>query len=435
MIKSITDSIIGIFGVLIKPNLPRTMVVVALVIGTLVGLVWGYAIHPTVYYDGDPASLQQTWQNEWVKLLADRYIAPTNRDLSANIIDLLSRVDNPLGIVDSLLADPGEIDNFGKLQAIRPLAEQAQPFAAEAPNPDDFWATIRPFLLAPLALAIAAVLFVVVYNVLIKPAMIDPVVKRMRGGGKVNKEVQAIRQAQEQERKILETQRTDFAATTSYGTPLLQRITSYPSVSGGEFDESYEIEEGENFLGQCGAVYSDALDLPGTQLMAIEVWLFDTNDFVRTMTKVFVSEAVMNNPAQRDLLAQKGDLVLAQPGAVMVMETRTLRLQARIVTMQYAAGAAPNSIFERLSIELAAWRKPEGSGQPVMVQPPVQQQFAPPPLPPQQAMFTPPPAQPTTMPGAPSVLPPMSPPAAPQPQRRPPDDDPFGGTGDFSPIG
>jgi hypothetical protein len=434
MIKTITDSIIGIFGVLIKPNLPRTMVVVALVIGTLVGLVWGYNIHPTVYYDGDPASLQQTWQNEWVKLLADRYVAPTNRDLSSNIIDLLSRVDDPLGIVDTLLADPGESDNFGKLQAIRPLAEQAQSFAAQAPNPDDLWATIRPFLLAPLALAIAAVLFVVVYNVLIKPAMIDPIAKRMRGQGGVSKEVQAARRAQEEERKILQTQRTDFATTTSYGNPLLQRITSYPSMSGGNFDESYEIEEGENFLGQCGAVYSDALDLPGTQLMAIEVWLFDTNDFVRTMTKVFVSEAVMNNPAQRDLLAQKGDLVLAQPGAVMVMETKSLRLQARIVTMQYAGGAVPNGIFERISIELAAWRKPEGGAQPVMMQPPAQQQFAAPAVP-QQQMYAPPPAQPTTMPGAPGVLPPMSPPSQPASQRRPPDDDPFGGTGDFSPIG
>ncbi|MDZ4770146.1 MAG: hypothetical protein SGJ24_13535, partial [Chloroflexota bacterium] len=361
MIKTIRDSITGIFGVLIAPNLPRTSIIVALVIGTLVGLFWGYNINSTVYYDADPSALQQTWQNEWVKLLADRYAAPTNVDISANIVDLLTRVDNPLGILDALIVNPAEVNNVGKLQAIRPFAEQAQSSAAAAPNPNDLWTNLRPWLLAPLALAIAAVIFIVVYNLLIAPAVIDPLIRRLRGE-KVSKEVVEQRIARQQETRQLETQKTNFVTTADYGLPLLQRMTTYPSIGGTEFDESYEIEENDMFLGQCGAVYSDALDTPGMQLMAIEVWLFDKDDFVRTLTKVFVSESVFNNPTQRAQIITKGEPTLAEPGAIVILETNSLRLQARIVEMQYAPGATPNSVFQRVVIELAAWHKTTGVG-------------------------------------------------------------------------
>jgi hypothetical protein len=51
--------------------------------------------------------------------------------------------------------------------------------------------------------------------------------------------------------------------------------------------------------------------------------------------------------------------VQAQEGAEVVLETKTLRIRARIVEAQYGMGNLPqNSFFERLSIDLAAWVKP-----------------------------------------------------------------------------
>jgi hypothetical protein len=42
----------------------------------------------------------------------------------------------------------------------------------------------------------------------------------------------------------------------------------------------------------------------------------------------------------------------------MVLETATLRLQARVVDMSYGSGALPpESYFERLTLELVAWPK------------------------------------------------------------------------------
>ena len=51
----------------------------------------------------------------------------------------------------------------------------------------------------------------------------------------------------------------------------------------------------------------------------------------------------------------------------MVLETKMLRVRARIVEAAYGTGnLPPNSFFERLTIDLAAWAKPEQEGaQPV----------------------------------------------------------------------
>jgi len=49
---------------------------------------------------------------------------------------------------------------------------------------------------------------------------------------------------------------------------------------------------------------------------------------------------------------------LAEPGQTLVLETATLQLVARVVDMAYGEGALPeHSYFERLSLDLAVWRK------------------------------------------------------------------------------
>ena len=66
----------------------------------------------------------------------------------------------------------------------------------------------------------------------------------------------------------------------------------------------------------------------------------------------------INDPATRSKLETKGELVIAKPGAVAKLETNTLRLQARIVDMAYGSGPLPpNSYFDKMTIEIQAWRK------------------------------------------------------------------------------
>jgi hypothetical protein len=448
MIKFIKDSYNGLVVILLKPYLPARKTLIALAIGLIIGLIWGYAINPTVFFDAEPRSLHQSYQDEWVKLLADRYAGAGSVDVSSNVVALLEEVDDPLGIVDRLIATPGEEANQAKLQAIRPLAEQAEPLAVSAPAPN-LIGNILPFIIAPLAVIIVTTIVIILWGMFIYPNVGEPIVKRLRGDKGVSKEVLQARQARADTAALMQTKKTDFTATSDWGPPLMQRMSNYTS-GYGTYDESYTIEdEQERFLGECGALISETIGTGDpAKATAIECWLFDKDDFVRTVTKVFVSEFAFNDQALRSKLEAKGDLVKAQPGATVTMETNTLRLQARIVDVQYGTGAMPpNSYFEKMTIELAAWRK-DGSGAPA-APPPTQQPVAAPlpaaqqanfaplpptplpayqPPPPQQPAYQPPPA---TNPGGPATLRPAGSPPAPRPN---PDDDPFGGTGDFTPI-
>ena len=91
--------------------------------------------------------------------------------------------------------------------------------------------------------------------------------------------------------------------------------------------------------------------------MAFEVWLFDKND-IRTVTKVLMSEHAFRDEALKSRLAAKGEPVLVKSADVVSMETASLIVTARVVDMAYGGGALPpNSFFERLTIELAAFSK------------------------------------------------------------------------------
>lgn len=431
MMKFLKDSYNGLYVVLLKPYMPRRKTIALLIIGVLIGLVWGYGIAPTIYYDADPRTLEQSWQDEWVKLLADR-AAAANADVSANIIDLLSRVDDPLGIVDRLLATPGEEVNRTKLENIRPLAEAAQANAVTAPQPT-LAGNILPFIVAPLVVTVIGVVIALLWGLLIKANLYDPLVKRLRGE-KVSAEVAAARQQMQAVKQAEAALRTDYS-TTALGKPLMQRMSTY-LLGHGQYDDSFSIEdEQEHFLGECGASISETIGTGEPQKMtAAEVWLFDKDDYQRTVTKVFVSEHAFNDPALRAKLEPKGEIVLAQPGAVAILETASLRLQARVVDVEYASGPLPpKSHFQKMTIELAAWRKTETSSTVDSSTMPAVPMTTPPAAP--TVQYAPPPASPLSRPSAAPAVPPrrpITPPPAPPPVD---DDDPFGGTGDFTPVG
>ncbi len=440
MVQWLKDTYNGLVVILLKPYLPRRQTLLAILLGILIGFLGAYVLFPTQYYNGDVRTLEQSWQNEWVKLLADRYAARTS-DNSAFIIDALRQVDDPLGIVDTLLASPAETENFSKLQAIRPFAETAQPTAASAPEQPNAWDNIRPFLIVPIVAILLVTIAIILYGMFIYPNFIEPLARRNQP---VDPALQRDKEQRAEARKAFETQKTDFKATTNYGPPLMQKMSTF-TKGYGQYDDSFTIEDAEEkFLGECGSLIAENVGTEGSAT-AFEVWLFDKDDFVRTMTKVFASEHAYNDTAVRSKLEEKGDVVLAQVGAILVLETAALRLQARIIDMTYATGTPqPNSVFQKLTLELAAWQKERGAPAAVPMPVPVTQQtqpiapvqpmYAPPPQP-----YTPPPVQPTqpsyTPAGygtAPSVRPPMQQP--PPPPRSTPEDDPFGGTGDFTPI-
>jgi hypothetical protein len=68
-----------------------------------------------------------------------------------------------------------------------------------------------------------------------------------------------------------------------------------------------------------------------------------------------MSQHAYNDDALRAKLASKGDPVLAELGKDVVLETTALRVDARVVDMEYNGGAVPpQSHFTKLTVELVA---------------------------------------------------------------------------------
>ncbi len=159
-------------------------------------------------------------------------------------------------------------------------------------------------------------------------------------------------------------EKTDFT-TAGVTPPIVQFMTTY--LHGDDlYDDSFSIETASgDFLGETGMGISETLPAPGEakKVTAFEVWLFDKND-IRTVTKVIMSDYAFNDDAIRAKLAPKGEAVMAKAGDKISLETASLRIQARVVDLAYGSGATPaNGFFERITIELAAWKR-EGTSSP-----------------------------------------------------------------------
>jgi hypothetical protein len=151
---------------------------------------------------------------------------------------------------------------------------------------------------------------------------------------------------------------TNFAALGE-PLPLVHKLSTY--VFGDyHFDESFSIElsNGE-FLGECGlGITAPISRVDATRITALEVWIFDKND-PSTCTHVIASQHAFNDLAMRGKLEPKGEVIQADVDAVTVLETRALRLQARVLDVQYGfTDTLPaGSFFDHLVLEIAVWQK------------------------------------------------------------------------------
>src|SRR4051794_13668777 len=143
----IRDTLIGLWPV-IKTYVPKPGLILAVVIAFLIGLVWSYAIDPVVFYDSDPQTLGQTWQDEWVRLVADRYDFANSKavitdEFKQSIIDSLDKVDHPQEIVNRL-----------GLTQLTDLAAQAEVTAPPTPAQPTIIGQLRPWILGILVMSL-----------------------------------------------------------------------------------------------------------------------------------------------------------------------------------------------------------------------------------------------------------------------------------------
>lgn len=147
-------------------------------------------------------------------------------------------------------------------------------------------------------------------------------------------------------------------STTRTTTPLTKSLGTFAATyKFGEdnYDTSFTLETARGeFLGETGMGSSETIgEGKPDKVTAFDVWLFDKTD-VRTVTQILMSEAAYNDQATRQRLATKGELVLAEKGKHVRLETATLAVDAEIVDLVYAStpGLPPNSHFQKLIVEM-----------------------------------------------------------------------------------
>ncbi len=344
---------------------PLVVALGALVVGVLFGLVvLGWYVWPVQWTDAAFKDLRAVDQQEYVKLVASAYQMDMDgtkaKQRIAALCGLEAKEICPAAsavISGTLTASAKDEEARYNLAALQ-LVVQTQSTGAGMGAGNETPAAEKPSLLKQLQLPLMACGAVIVLGVVGLGGYLF--LRNRAGRPPAYKPVSPARQAT----LDAEAQRTDYsapevvAATPTGNAPIAQFMTTY--VLGDDtYDDSFSVDGPEgSFLGECGMGISETIGVGDPKkVMAFEVWLFDKND-IRTVTRVLMSEHAFKDEALKSRLAAKGEPVMVQAGGVVTMETATLTVTARVVDTAYGGGALPpNSFFERLTIELAAFQK------------------------------------------------------------------------------
>ncbi len=350
----------NIIGKAVLSSLAPALARLGLVLlGLILGLIWAYQFAPVQFRDAEPVHLADGYKDQWIKMTAVEYAVTSDRAEAQRKI--VSGGITP-DMIQQLIAENQATDPTlaARLQALLPLAEESQ--AAAAKQADKVNGGMLSGVLGPILFVLAVAIIGILLALLFTFYWAVPIGKWAKPkAATLGTATVGSTAARTEARHFAESQETDFASLGEVA-PLVVRQSVY-TYGSDLYDDSFSIEtEAGEFLGECGSGISETVGVgEPKKVTATEVWLFDKND-ITTVTKVLMSEYAYHDEALRSKLASKGELVLATPGGVVELETQTLRLRVKIVDLKYGEGGpAPNSYFERLSVEIAAWPK-EGSG-------------------------------------------------------------------------
>jgi len=361
------------FKIMAKPVLssmaPALIRLGFVLLGVLIGMAWTYWGAPIKFYDAEPVHLADGYKDQWIKMTAVE-LAESGDTVEAR--DKIVAAGVSPAMIRELIeanqqADPQLASQLTALLDIAEANEEAAAQQAAKIERSTLQEVIGPLacIVGTLVIGlILAVIFSFYWAIPIGTARgaAQPATVAASPGGAVPRVSASTAHVERvvAQRAAVE-QKTDFGAAGEK-PPVGQFMSTY--VLGDDlYDDSFSIETASGeFLGECGSGISETIGVGDPKkVTATEVWLFDKND-IRTVTKVLMSRHAFNDEALRTKLAPKGEAVLAEPGLVTTLETQTLRVQVRIIDLKYGEGALPpESYFERLTVELAAWPKEGGA--------------------------------------------------------------------------
>ena len=320
-------------------NKPLWVGIFGFVVGLLIGLVvLGWWLWPVQWTDAGPSDLRLEYQETYLRMAIDSYTL--NQDAAVAQQRIAEVGENSTEILANIAAQPGTQDPnsvqafvlFTGTEPVEPVEEEATPAPEEEPSLARRW---LPWLCL-ITLLLAGALVLVFYF-------------RNRSF--------SFSLPSSRKEAPSEAEYPEYTATQDE-PPLAQFMTTY-QIGNDLFDDSFSIDSpaGE-FLGECGVGISETVGVgEPKKVSAFEVWLFDKND-IQTVTTVLMGKNAFEDDATRQRLSAKGEPVQAEPSREIILETATLRLEARVVDMSYGSGGLPpESFFDRLTLELVAWPK------------------------------------------------------------------------------
>ncbi len=322
--------------------------IVGAVLGLLLGLAVGWWWWPVEWTNSTPGNLRSDFQTDYILWVAEQYATDDDVEWARAKLGVEFWKEGQLAETLDGLAQGLDGQEEVRLLALAQALETAPAeVAPPEPEPDEGTAVVQS---VAMVCGAAALVLAVVVGVWI-------VVSRLRGP---SAKPEAVGRGVGIAGEFPPSERVSWG---DEGPPLAQFVTTY-TVGDDHYDPSFSIElESGEFMGECGVGISETVGVGApNKVAAFEVWLFDKND-IRTVTTVLMSEYAFYDEALRAKLAPKGEPLLAEVGKDLVLETKTLYVRARIVEAKYGMGnLPPNSFFERVTVDMAAWAKPGQEG-------------------------------------------------------------------------
>ncbi|OGT27343.1 MAG: hypothetical protein A2Z17_03380 [Gammaproteobacteria bacterium RBG_16_66_13] len=314
----------------------------AVVLGLVLGLVYAWGIQPVKWVDATPELLRTDLRTDYLKMAIDSYSVNRDVDLAISRFEALGDyAGETLRAIESI---PGEV-NPTAIQNYRSVVQIFEPGAAATASPTQ---TARP----PSPVSVSRLILPVCGVTLVLALALGAALFLRSRGSRVGR-ARAVEAEGEEP-----SEPGGVAAPGGARAPLATFRTTY-SLGDDLYDDSFSIESpAGDFLGECGVGVGDTIGVgEPKKVSAFEVWLFDKND-IQTVTKVLMSGYTYQDEPTRQRIAAKGDPVVAENGAIVSLETASLKVEARIVDMTYGEGVLPaESHFARMTIELRALAK------------------------------------------------------------------------------
>jgi hypothetical protein len=327
-------------------------VIAAFVLGVVLGLVvLGWWVWPVQWTNSNPSDLKAVYKDSYMQLIADSYSLSNNAAAAQARLQELKgpgEKDSDLTTALDRLAKArlttGDAVSAARLQQLAlvlgvPQGPTPQPGARTPGAAGWIWAGSISRIGRFIGIVFFLLVLVVGVSLLLLQLRKQDSMRRRRSGPSRQPPPDAPR---------VDTQ----VAAPHVSEGSLGRFETTFTHGDESYDVNYSIETSSGeFLGECGisAVESSGVSQPDA-VAAFEVWLFDKDD-VRTETRVLVSERAFENPVAREKLTGKGELIRAELGQVVTLETANLRLDATVIDMAYASGSDAG-VFANLASRL-----------------------------------------------------------------------------------